>query len=90
MGELTHILIILLTAPIWVPIARALWTELNEGLASEGGLFGSGQARTSSRAEGMGWQSRPIVHPAQRLGRGQSPAGARRPGRRRLPSTRWH
>ena len=32
--------LVLATAPAWVPFMRALWEELNEAMADEGGLFG--------------------------------------------------
>lgn len=90
MGDLARILIILATAPIWVSIARALWAELNQALANEGGQFRAGEVRRTSRAEGLGWQSTPIVDANQRLGRRRAPAGAQSLGRRRLPSAHWN
>ena len=33
-------LILLLTAPLWLPVARALWEEVNWMLRDEGGVFG--------------------------------------------------
>ena len=35
------LLLVLVTAPIWWPIARSLWQELQEALAPEGGVFGT-------------------------------------------------
>lgn len=32
--------IILLTAPFWLPFAKALWRELNDSLRDEGGILG--------------------------------------------------
>ena len=32
--------VIVLGAPFWLPFVKALWEELNESLADEGGLFG--------------------------------------------------
>ena len=32
--------IVAITAPIWLPFARALWTELNGSLRAEGGVLG--------------------------------------------------
>ncbi|HIG12029.1 MAG: hypothetical protein ABGY71_09365 [bacterium] len=37
---LFKILVIFLATPLWWPIAKALWEELNEGLADDGGLLG--------------------------------------------------
>ncbi len=39
--------LILITAPLWWPFLKALYAELNDALASEGGLFG----RTPSKDE---------------------------------------
>ncbi len=33
-------LLVLLTAPVWFPFLKAVWEELNEAMADEGGLFG--------------------------------------------------
>ena len=92
MGDIVRILVIVLAAPIWWPVAKAMWAELNEGLASEGGLFGTGEVRQTARHEGLGWQSMPRgVQQLGRLGRRPLPAGGRRAGaRRRLPSSRWN
>lgn len=35
-----RLLIMLLTAPLWLPIGRALWEEVNWMLRDEGGVFG--------------------------------------------------
>lgn len=32
--------IIALSAPVWLPFARALWREFNDSLRDEGGVFG--------------------------------------------------
>lgn len=32
--------IIALSTPLWMPFAKALWSELNASLRDEGGLFG--------------------------------------------------
>jgi len=39
-GELLRYLIVLLTAPIWLPFVKALWQELERALRDEGGMFG--------------------------------------------------
>jgi len=33
-------LLVLLTSPVWYPFLKAVWEELNEAMADEGGLFG--------------------------------------------------
>lgn len=33
-------LLVLVTAPAWYPFLKAVWEELNEAMADEGGLFG--------------------------------------------------
>ena len=34
------LLLVLVTAPAWYPFLKAVWQELNEAMADEGGLFG--------------------------------------------------
>ncbi len=33
-------LLVLVTAPLWYPLVKAVWEEFNEAMAEEGGLFG--------------------------------------------------
>lgn len=90
MEDIASILIVLVSTPFWLPLARAIWGELTEGLANEGGLFGARKARTTSHAEGLDVPSSPAVQASQRLGRKPSPTGSRCPGPKRLPSARWN
>ena len=38
--EILRYTVVILTAPIWMPFAKALWQELNRALRDEGGMFG--------------------------------------------------
>ena len=38
--ELLRLLFVALTAPLWLPVAKALWRELNDLFEEDGGLFG--------------------------------------------------
>ncbi len=48
--------LVALTFPFWAPFARALWTEFNDALRDEGGLFGAAptaeQLKAIERARG--------------------------------------
>ena len=37
---LFKLLLVVVTAPAWLPFLRAVWQELNQSMADEGGLFG--------------------------------------------------
>lgn len=39
-SEPVKYVVIALSAPIWMPFARALWKELNDSLRPEGGILG--------------------------------------------------
>ncbi len=38
---LIKLLIFAISAPLWWPFLKAVWQELNDSLATEGGLFGA-------------------------------------------------
>lgn len=38
--EILRYVIVLVSAPIWVPFLRMLWRDFNDSLREEGGLFG--------------------------------------------------
>ncbi|MFT5050120.1 MAG: hypothetical protein ACI8QZ_001514 [Chlamydiales bacterium] len=40
MATFLKYLILLLSAPVWLPFLRALWDELENALRDQGGLFG--------------------------------------------------
>ncbi len=67
-------LLMLVTAPAWYPFLKAVWEELNESMAEEGGLFG--RMPTSRELEEIERDKRgrpePLVHepwpsPEQRM-----------------------
>lgn len=37
---LGKLLVVLILAPAWLPIVKALWQEVNDSLVEEGGIFG--------------------------------------------------
>lgn len=90
------VLIVLLASPLWYPFLKAVWEELNESMAEEGGIFG--RPPTAKEWE-QGAQERelredPLVHDAwpteaeRRAGRhpmGGSREGSAGPGQ--PPST---
>lgn len=43
------LLFLLVTAPLWFPILRVMWREVNEVLAPEGGLYANKPARPIQR-----------------------------------------
>jgi uncharacterized membrane protein YgcG len=47
------VLFLVVTMPLWVPIARTMWTEVNEVLAPEGGLYAN-RAKRAIRRRGPG------------------------------------
>ncbi len=66
-------LLVLLTAPIWWPVARALWVEVNRMLADDGGVFGRlpdaverDQVRREKQARGEELVSEPIYSSQER------------------------
>jgi hypothetical protein len=74
------LLFLLLTAPIWFPVVKAMWKELQFALAPEGGLFGRDEQReVAVRAPGEDpWLNVPRARYrgrlAARTGSRQSPA----------------
>ena len=38
--DILKYIVLILSAPLWMPFARALWEELNDALRPDGGLFG--------------------------------------------------
>lgn len=79
--DIVRILIVLAVAPFWIPVMRAIWNELNEGLRDEGGLFGNFRPRRPRQGR-RGRRSEPggsgLVHETIP---GASARGPRRPGR---------
>lgn len=45
MGDLVRILVLLLLSPIWLPILRTIYEEMENALASEGGFLRSDDGR---------------------------------------------
>jgi len=66
-------LVVLAFAPLWWPIAKVLWEELQESLAPEGGVYGRNEKReTSRRSPGQDpWLNVPL---ARHRGRASTPA----------------
>lgn len=80
-------LLLVLTAPLWLPFAKALWEEFNDAMREDGGLWGddpSAVERERIRAEIANEPPRllnePIAHARSHAGDGQATAG---PGRAR-------
>lgn len=40
-SEFFKYILVLISAPFWVPFVKAVWEELNDALRNEGGLFGA-------------------------------------------------
>jgi hypothetical protein len=56
---LPKLLILAVTAPLWVRVLRALWAEMNEALEPEGGLFGGWKRDPKIPRNGGGLVHRP-------------------------------
>ena len=39
-ATVTKVMVLCVSAPMWIPILKELWKEVNESLAEEGGVFG--------------------------------------------------
>lgn len=65
MATHVQILLLVLSAPLWAPLLRALWLELNEALVREGGLLGGWRVdrprrtRAGGPSRGPGFDHRP-------------------------------
>lgn len=66
------IVIIAVTAPIWIPVAKIFWREIQEALAEDGGFLGTWKAaQRTTREPGFDpWLSVPRAGrgPAERRG----------------------
>ncbi|MCY3002433.1 MAG: hypothetical protein NTV21_11575 [Planctomycetota bacterium] len=56
-SEPVKYVVIALSAPVWMPFARALWKELNDSLRPEGGILGLAPSEKElealNKAEGL-------------------------------------
>ena len=80
--------IIILTAPFWLPFAKALWRELNDSLRDEGGLLG--RAPTEQELAEMNrefgvHESALVSERWEEVGRGGRPASRARGAERDRP-----
>jgi hypothetical protein len=76
-------LLILGSAPIWVPFLRALWQDLRKALREEGGLWGPtpGEREVEAMRRERAREEPEVVHePLERPGSGRAPRAPRRPG----------
>ena len=81
--ELLKITLVLVSMPIWLPFAKALWEEFRDAMRAEGGFSGptlSARQRREIEAqierEGKRLVDEPLaVHRAKRNARFRSPAG---------------
>lgn len=73
-------LILLLTYPVWGPILKVMWREIQDALAPEGGVFGKQERRAIARRQpGMDpWVKVPLARTRRR---GAPPASGPPAGR---------
>lgn len=89
--ELTRILAVIVTAPLWYPVMKALWQEANKALRREGGILGAlPDARSLREIEREERYEEPTLRSVPRDGR--QPAAPRASGApsrasRRAPSS---
>ena len=83
--DIVRYLIVILSAPIWVPFARMLWKDFNAALRREGGLLGRAPSPLELQrmdAQGAPEVSRLVSEPIVRPGDlRKSRLGARRPAK---------
>ncbi len=78
-------IVLIVSAPLWLPFAKALWEELNDALRPDGGLFGP-EPTQRKREEILDEIAReeprlvhePLAHIQNR--RNEQPGGGTRPG----------
>ncbi len=73
------ILLVAMTAPIWIPVAKVFWREIQEALADDGGFLGTWKAgQGTTREPGLDpWVNVPR-HGGASSGRRRSAAERRR------------
>ncbi len=80
--DIVRYLIVILSAPIWVPFARTLWRDFNAALRREGGLLGRAPSALELQrldAQGLPEVSRMVSEPIVRPGeQRQAKLGLRR------------
>lgn len=66
---------LLFTYPIWGPILKIIWEEIQEALAPEGGVYGKRERREiRRRPAGLDpWVNVPLARHRQRVGGGPAP-----------------
>ncbi|MAF66795.1 MAG: hypothetical protein QF410_15670 [Planctomycetota bacterium] len=93
-GELARYLLLALTAPLWVPFAKAVWEELNRALRDDGGVFGPLPGPIASEqieAEERLKESSLVAEGLTRPGEPQAPSGpAPAPGTIPVEAVRRH
>ena len=48
------LMVLLVSAPAWLPVLKELWKEVNDSLGEEGGVFG--ETPDQATAQSIGWQ----------------------------------
>ena len=69
-ATLLKMVVLALAYPLWGPAAKAMWQELQDALAPEGGVYGKREKRSEiHRAPGQDpWLNIPLASHRQRLG----------------------
>ncbi|MFT4711122.1 MAG: hypothetical protein ACJAZ8_001334 [Planctomycetota bacterium] len=49
-ATVTKLVVLGISAPMWIPILKELWKEVNESLAEEGGIFGEAPDENEAKA----------------------------------------
>ena len=90
--SLVKYLLLALAAPIWWPVLRALWVEVNRMLVEDGGVFGrppTGKEVTERKAEiaelGDSLVHEPLASELRRAGTQRQGGGKRAPNTVRDP-----
>lgn len=75
------VLILMFTYPLWSPVLKVMWQELQDALAPEGGLYGRREKRdVARRAPGLDpWVNVPLAR-QRRMGAGAPPRAQAAPG----------
>lgn len=81
-SEPVKYVVIALSAPVWMPFARALWKELNDSLRPEGGVLGLAPSEKELEAlnKSEGQHDTPLV--SETWAEHETGSGPRQPARR--------
>lgn len=88
---LIKLLFLALSAPLWWPFLKAVWQELNDSLATEGGLFGAKPSpRQAEEIKARQFEAEdPLVNePLRRPGEDERPSAGMGARRAEAPPTR--